>query len=300
LLSSRSFPHLPTLLPLPKHPNTHTHTQINLRFLSQNTEPALHRSYPQLFPVCTRFSSFQQQLILVFLVSPFHRVPCFFWIGVWFCFFGFRSTRLLPLVQDMTLSNGFLGFSGVRWWSPSSPPPSRCRRVSPTCPRASLLNRRMLHPPASSIFSCFLPRRNLTKLGLPVDERLSLGGAWFSRATQDGSHPSSTRFSAAFVYFRFMIFWAFVLSPFPHVYLCYYGVWVLVTQYTFEITFTGDPDFVASVSRANGPASSEVLPRVLSFLVSILGCPYPLVVLFLFCCNWLLIVLIKKKEKKKN
>jgi len=275
LLSSRSFPHLPTLLPLPKHPNTHTHTQINLRFLSQNTEPALHRSYPQLFPVCTRFSSFQQQLILVFLVSPFHRVPCFFWIGVWFCFFGFRSTRLLPLVQDMTLSNGFLGFSGVRRWSPSSSPPSGCRPVSPTRPRASMLNRRMMHPPASSIFSCYLPRLNLTKLGLPVDERLSLGSACFSRATQDGSHPSSTRFSASVVYFCFMFFWAFVLSPFPHVYPCYYGVWVLVTQYTFEITFTGDSGFVASVPRANGPASSEALPPRTFVLSFNFGLPRP-------------------------
>jgi len=40
----------------------------------------------------------------------------------------------------------------------------------------------------------------------------------------------------------------------------YFGVWVLVTQYTCEITFIGDPDFVASVPRANEPTSSKVLP----------------------------------------
>jgi hypothetical protein len=187
LLPSHSFPMLlpfpthapscsfPLLLPLPTHHNTHTHHPINLRFLSQNTEPALHRIYLQHFPVFTRFSSSQQQMILV--LSPFHRAPCFFWIGVWFCFFCFRSTRLLPLVQDMTLSNRFLGFSGVRRWSPSSPPPSGCRRVSPTRPRASKLNRRVMHLPASSIFPCFLPRRILMKLGFPAAERLSLGGA---------------------------------------------------------------------------------------------------------------------------
>jgi hypothetical protein len=239
---SRSFP---LLLPLPTHHNPHTPHPINLRFLSQNTEPTLHRIYLQPFPVFTRFSSSQQQMILV--LSPFHRVPCFFWIGVWFCFFCFRSTRLLPLVQDMTLSNGFLGFSGVRRWSPSSPPPSGCRRVSPTRPRASKLSRRVMHPPASFIFSCFLPRRILTKLGFPAAERLSLGGACFSRASQAGSHPSSPRFSAVVVGFSFMFFWAYVLYPPPLVYLCCFGVWVLVTQYTFEITFNGDLDFVASM-----------------------------------------------------
>jgi len=105
----------------------------------------------------------------------------------------------------------------------------------------------VMHPPASFIFSCFLPRRILTKLGFPAAERLSLGGACFSRASQAGSHPSSPRFSAVVVGFSFMFFWAYVLYPPPLVYLCCFGVWVLVTQYTFEITFNGDLDFVASM-----------------------------------------------------
>jgi 4-amino-4-deoxy-L-arabinose transferase-like glycosyltransferase len=41
-------------------------------------------------------------------------------------------------------------------------------------------------------------------------------------------------------------------------------------------------------------------PHVLSFLISILGCPDPSVVFFLFCCNWLLMYLKKKKKKKKK
>jgi hypothetical protein len=145
-----------------------------------------------------------------------------------------------------------------------------------------MLNRRVMHRSASSIFSCFLPRRNLTKLRLPADERLSLGGACFSRAPQDGSHPSSTWFSVAVVYFRFMFFWAFVLSPFPLIYLCCYGVWVLVTQYTFEIIFTGDPDFVASVPRANEPASSEALPPRTFILSFNFGLPRPSCSVFSF------------------
>jgi hypothetical protein len=104
---------------------------------------------------------------MILVLSPFHRVPCIFWIGVWFCLFCFRSTRLLPLVQDMALSNGFLGVSGVRRWSPSSPPPPGCRHVSPTRPRASKLNRRVMHPPAPFTFSCFLPRRTMMLRGCP-------------------------------------------------------------------------------------------------------------------------------------
>jgi hypothetical protein len=36
-------------------------------------------------------------------------------------------------------------------------------------------------------------------------------------------------------------------------------VLVLVTQYTCEITFNGDPDFVASVPQTKGPAFSKAL-----------------------------------------
>jgi hypothetical protein len=90
---------------------------------------------------------------------------------------------------------------------------------------------------------------------LPIAERPSLGSAWFSRPSWDGSHTASSSIFAAVVFvFVCLFFWAFLLYPSPPVYP-YFGVWVLVTQYTYEITFNGDPSFVASVPRANGPAS---------------------------------------------
>lgn len=75
-----------------------------------------------------------------------------------------------------------------------------------------------------------------------------------------------------------------------------------MTQYTFEITFTGDPGFVASVPQANGPASSEAL-LLRTFVLSFnFGLPRPSfsVFLFFFFCNWLLFVLIKNLKKKKE
>jgi hypothetical protein len=91
----------------------------------------LHRIYPHLFPVFPRFSSSQQLMVLV-LTSFIHRVSCFSWSGVWFWFVRFRSTHLLPQFQDMLLCNGLSSVSGVRRWSPSSPPPPGCRRMSHT------------------------------------------------------------------------------------------------------------------------------------------------------------------------
>jgi hypothetical protein len=78
--------------------------------------------------------------------------------------------------------------------------------------------------------------------------------------------------------FVFLDFFVVLLSP-------YFGILVIVTQYTYEITFNGDPDFVASVHRVNESASSEALPRVLSFVVYILNCL--LYLFFIFCCNCL-------------
>jgi hypothetical protein len=67
--------------------------------------------------------------------------------------------------------------------------------------------------------------------------------------------------------FLFMFFWVILLDISLPVHPCN-GVWVLVAQYTPNITFTGDPGFVTSVPQTIGPASSEALsPRtfVLSF-----------------------------------
>lgn len=67
----------------------------------------------------------------------------------------------------------------------------------------------------------------------------------------------------------------------PHVYVCF-GVWVLVIQYTFQITLNGDPDFVTSVPQVIGPVFSEALSLhtfVLSFLF---GLPRPCCYVFYF------------------
>jgi len=61
------------------------------------------------------------------------------------------------------------------------------------------------------------------------------------------------------VLFFFLYFWVFLLHVSPHVHP-YNGVWVLVTQYTSNITFTGDSGFMASVSQTFGPTSSKELP----------------------------------------
>jgi len=220
LLPSRSFPHLPTLLPLPKHPNTHTHTQINLRFLSQNTEPALHRSYPHLFPAFSRFS-FNQQILLAYPLF-IHHVYGFSRFGVWTRFLGFRSTHLHPLSQDILLSNGFAGVPGVRRWSSPSPPTPGRWHVLPTRQHAHRLNRRVESPTSPSTFRTN-PRWFRPIPPLPIAERPSLGSAWFSRTSWDGSHTASSAiFTAAVIVFVFvcMFLWAFLLFPSPLVYPC--------------------------------------------------------------------------------
>jgi len=233
LLPSRSFPHLPTLLPLPKHPNTHTHTQINLRFLSQNTEPALHRSYPHLFPAFSRFS-FNQQILLA-LPLFIHHIYGFLRFGVWNRFLGFRSTHLHPLSQDMLLSNGFAGVSGFRRWSSPSPL-------------------------------------------LPIAERSSLGGAWFSRTSWDGSHTaSSATFVAAVFVFVCLFYWA---------YLLYHSPLILVFGSLWLNTLVKSPSLVTPTSwhpclELMSPHLRKYCPRVLTFLDYILGCPSPSVFVFL-------------------
>jgi hypothetical protein len=112
-------------------------------------------------------------------------------------------------------------------------------------------------------------------------ERLSLGGACVSRAVREGSHTAFYFWISVVFVFVFLFFWAY-LFYFPYVHPCNRGVWVLVTQYTLQITFNGDPGFVASVPRAKGSASSEaLLPRtfVLSF---VLGLPSPIMFYFVF------------------
>jgi hypothetical protein len=158
------------------------------------------------------------------------------------CFYPSRALHFdtMTCKEDQNFNTKF---SGVRRWSPSSLPPSGCRRVSPTRPRASMLNQRVMHPPASSA---------------EPDE--TGASRWWEAVL--GRRVFLTRHSGR-------------LPPIIHPIFCYYGVWVLVTQYTFEITFTGDPGFVTSVSRANGPAFSEALPPRTFVLSFIFGLPRP-------------------------
>jgi hypothetical protein len=126
--------------------------------------------------------------------------------GVWF--FGLRSSHLHPLSQDMLLGNRFSEVSGVRRWSRPSPSPPGCRRVLPTRPIVLPFNWHVELTPASSSTFCFNPRRLQKILFLPVVERPPLGGACFSHASRNGSHPTShpTRLVLAVCDFFYCIF----------------------------------------------------------------------------------------------
>jgi len=166
--------------PFPKHPITQLSNPINLRVFSQKTEPALHRIYSHSFPAFSPFSFNQQSLFGSTLFI--HNVYGLLRFGVWNRFLSFRSTHLHTLSQDMLLSNGFAGVSGVRRWSSPSPPSPGRWRMLPTSQQAHGLNRRV-EPPIAP-FSTFRtnPRWFQMIPPLPIAKRPSLGGAWFSRA----------------------------------------------------------------------------------------------------------------------
>jgi len=86
--------------------------------------------------------------------------------------------------------------------------------------------------------------------------------------------PSLVYFEGFYSFFVFnfcICLWASPLFP-SLVHPCN-DVWVLVTQYTLHITFTGDLGFIASVSQTIGPASPKVLPPRTLILSFNLGCP---------------------------
>jgi hypothetical protein len=148
--------------------------------------------------------------------------------------------------------------------------------VLPTRSNAPLNIRRVELSLASSSAFSFNPWRLQKISALPVVERPPLGGACFSRASKNSSHLSS---EAAVCVFLFMYLWALLLYHSPLVYPCFY-VWVLVTQYTCQITFTGNLGFVAFMPRANGPASSEALPPRTFIFSFIFGLPRPCFVFY--------------------
>jgi hypothetical protein len=209
--------------------------------------------------------------------SIFHRVFCNYWLGVSFQVFGFRSTLLQKQLQDTHLTNGLTGVSGFHRRLSFPPPAFAPPRVAHTLQRALCFLQRV-----GAMF--VLPIFHLDRLQCfwaspanPAAERPPLGGAWTSRAVTDVSHSSSiNRTSAVFAVFVFvcLFYWAYLLYSSPPVYPCF-SVWVIVTQYTCEITFNGDPDFLASVPQIKGPASSEALPSRTFILILYFGLPKP-------------------------
>jgi hypothetical protein len=107
------------------------------------------------------------------------RVLCNFWIGVLIEIFGLKSSLLHPLLQDKLLSNGSSSIPGFHRWSLFTPPlPGASESFSTQS--------------ACGFHVCFLHfnswRIQMTPV-CPVDERPPLGGAWFSRVSEDGSRP---------------------------------------------------------------------------------------------------------------
>jgi hypothetical protein len=130
----------------------------------------------------------------------------------------------------------------------------------------------------------------------PAIERPHLGGTCYPLAVRKGSHSAifCWIFTVVFV-FVLLYFWAYLLYHSPHVHPCN-GVWIFVTQYTFQITFSGDPGFVASVSQANGPTSPEVLPSHTFVLRFFLELHNPYCVFFYLVVICLSRIYIKKKN----
>jgi hypothetical protein len=201
--------------------------------------------------------------------STFHRVFCNFWQGVSFKIFGSRFTLLQQQLQDTHLTNKFLGVSGFHRRSPFPPPASAPPRVAHTLQRALYSHWRV-----NAMFSLLAFHLDYhwyfwASSTNPAVERPPLGGACSSCAVMEGSHPAFLWTSA--VYFIIFV----LLFPSPHVHPSYGCDWVLVTQYTFLITFIGDPGFVASVPRVIEPASSKVLPpRKIVFGLPCLYCVF--------------------------
>jgi hypothetical protein len=185
------------------------------------------------------------------------------------------------LLHDTLLTTGFIGVSVFYQLSPFTPPPSIRPCVAHTLQSSFGSLRRVMATFGLPTFNhdfhrCFM--------GLPVflaAERLSLGGACVSRTVRDGSHTACCLWIYVVFVYVFLSFWAYLFS-FLYVHLCNRCVWVFVTQYTTQITFNGDPGFVASVPRAKGPASSEALPPRTFILSFVFGLPSPILYYFVF------------------
>jgi hypothetical protein len=258
------------------------------RFIPLRAGFAPDLSFP--FPAFILLSSNQQACSRL---SPFiHHV-----FGVWSRLFGLRSIHCLPLSLVMLLSTGFAGVSGVCRWSPPSPLSLGRWCVLPTHQIALRFNWRVRLPTAPSSTFRANPWWFQSIPPFPTAKRPSLGGAWFSRASREGSHPASANLVAAIFVFVCLLYWIFLLYSSPPVYPCV-GVWVLVTQYTCQIIFIGGPAFVASVPRVKGPASLEaLLSRTFVYSLNF-GLPRPCCIFaFFFLIVIVLLYLYIKKKK---
>jgi hypothetical protein len=151
----------------------------------------------------------------------------------------------------MLLSNGFAEVSGVCRWSSPSPPPLGRWRVLPTHQKAHGLNRLVELPLALSSTFRTNPPWFRTISPFPTAERLSLSGAWFSRASREGSHPATARLADAVFVFVCLLYWVFLLFSSPPVYPCF-CVYLALWHPCLE---------------PKGPHIQKHCPRVLIFLV---------------------------------
>jgi hypothetical protein len=213
--------------------------------------------------------------------STFHCVYCSFWDRVLFQFFCSRSMLFPQPLHDTLLTTRFIGVSVIYQQSPFPPPPSPRPCVVHTLQRVFCSLRRVDAMFGLPAFNHDLQRCFMALPAFLAAERLSLGGACVSRAVRDGSHTAFCFWISVVFAFVFLFFWAY-LFYFPHVHPRNRGVWVLVTQYTLQITFNGNPGFVASVPRTKGPASSEALPLHNFILSFVLGLPSPIMFYFVF------------------
>jgi hypothetical protein len=131
---------------------------------------------------------------------------------------------------------------------------------------------------------------------LPVAKRSNLGDACFSRASRNGSHPSSlsSRLVAVCDFFFSYIYGFFVCTPLSLFTLVYVveSLWLNILVKSLLLV---TPALWHPCLEPMGPHLRKYCPLVLSFLVYFLSCPGPSVfVFFICCCNWFLMYLQKK------
>lgn len=201
-------------------------------------------------------------------------------------------------LHDTLLTTGFIGVFVIHQQSPFTPLPSIRSRVAHTLQRVFCSLRRVDVMFSLPTFNHDLHWCFMGLSAFLVAEWLSLGGAWDTRAVSEGSHFALCFWISVVFVFVFLFFWAF-LCYFPHVYPCNWCVCVIVTQYTTQITLSGDPDFVAFVPRAKGPASSKVLSPHTFILSFVLGLPSPITFYFVFLCFDVICLHVSKIKNKK-